>query len=301
MLSLVVLLSPLASTRAQGQDAADESSAYTAWYAASQAKEMAKAYELAGQYLAKFPSGQYADFMKKWIGGARGALFNEAIKAKDMDGMLRVGKERLTESPDDLDYLMGMALNLRINELFANPQKATHAAEVAELSKRAIDLIEGGKLPTGADPAKWKKDETLAWLYQNQAIVALKQDRDDNALQAFEKSTRLGATNPLIKTYNSLYCVSLRKQKYDAAVARLKALPEAERGDTPSEAAKAAVAEANREADAAIDCWARFIALAETQKAKTASDLFAYRNPQDPEGFRKLVDGHKQGQAAPGN
>ncbi len=309
MLSLLVFLSPLAGRRAHGQDAADESTAYTAWYAASEAKEMAKAYALAGEYLAKFPSGQYAEFLKKWLGGARGALFNEAIKAKDMDAMLRVGKERLAESPDDLDYVMGMALNLRINELFANPPRDAHAAEVAELSERAIDLIEGGKLPTGADPAKWKKDDTLAWLYQNQAIVAMKQDRDDNALQHFEKSTQLAATNPVLKTYNALYCGSLRKQKYDAAVARLKALPEAERGDTPSEAAKAVVAEANREADAAIDCWARFIALAETQNAsaevrtrigKTASDLYAYRNPQEPEGFRKLVDGHKQGQAAPG-
>src|SRR5206468_506320 len=206
MLSLLVLLSPLAGRRAHGQDAADESTAYTAWYAASEAKEMAKAYALAGEYLAKFPSGQYAEFLKKWLAGARGALFNEAIKAKDMDAMLRVGKERLAES------------------------------------------------------------------------------RDDNALQHFETSTRLAATNPVLKTYNSLYCGSLHKQKYDAAVARLKALPEAERGDTPSEAAKAVVAEANREADAAIDCWDRFLALAETQKAsedvrtrigKTASDLFA--------------------------
>ncbi len=122
-------------------------------------------------------------------------------------------------------------------------------------------------------------------------------------------STRLAATNPVLKTYNSLYCGSLRKQKYDAVVARLKALPESERGHPPSEAAKAAVEEANKEADAAIDCWARFVALAETQNAsedvrtrigKTAADLYAYRNPQDPEGFRKLVDGHKQGQAPPG-
>jgi hypothetical protein len=309
MLSPVVFLSPLAARRAQGQDAADESTAYTAWYAASQAKEVAKACDLAGQYLAKFPSGQYADFLKKWVSGARGALFNEAIKAKDMDAMIRVGKERLAESPDDLDYLLGMALNLRINELFANPPKDAHAAEVTELSKRAVDLIEGGKLPTGADPSKWKRDDTLAWLYQNQAIVAMKRDRDDTALQHFEKSTRLAATNPVLKTYNSLYCGSLRKQKYDAAVARFQALPEAERADTPSEAAKAAIEQANKEADAAIDCWARFVALAEAQNAsedvrarisKTAADLYAYRNPQDPEGFRKLVDGHKQGQAAPG-
>ena len=182
-----------------------------------------------------------------------------------------------------------MALNLRINELFANPPKDAHAAEVTELSKRAVDLIEGGKLPTGADPSKWK--------------------RDDTALQHFEKSTRLAATNPVLKTYNSLYCGSLRKQKYDAAVARFQALPEAERADTPSEAAKAAIEQANKEADAAIDCWARFVALAEAQNAsedvrarisKTAADLYAYRNPQDPEGFRKLVDGHKQGRAAPG-
>jgi len=308
VLSLAALLPLLSAPRALTQDEADESTAYTAWYAASQAKEVAKACDLAGQYLAKFPSGQYADFLKKWRVGARGALFNEAIKAKDMDAMLKVGKERLAENPDDLDYLLGIALNLRINELFANPPKDAHAAEVTELGKRAIDLIEVGKLPTGAD-SKWKKDDTLAWLYQNQAIVAMKQDRDDSALQHFETSTRLAAANPVLKTYNSLYCGSLRKQKYDAAVARFQALPEADRGDTPSEAAKAAIEAANKEADAAIDCWARFVALAEAQNAsedvrtrvgKTAADLYAYRNPQDPEGFRKLVDGHKQGQPPPG-
>jgi hypothetical protein len=81
-------------------------------------------------------------------------------------------------------------------------------------------------------------------------------------------------------------------------VQKYQALPEAERtGDSPSAAAQAAIDEANRHADAAIECWAKFLG---ATAGSTAQDLrskieaalaalYQYRHPDAPEGYKELV------------
>ena len=298
---------------AQDEPALEEAAAYGAWYQANEAKDVAKAYELAREYVQKFPKGQYAEFLTKWVAGARGALFNQALQKKDMAAMLKLGQERLAEDPDDLAYLVSLALNLRRYELFASPANFTHAAEAADFSKRAIALIEAGKVPGGADPAKWNKNDALGWLHQNLAAIAYKDEKKDDALAAFQKSTEADKDNAGLVAYNLLYAGFIHKDRYDAAVKQYQELPEADRqAAEPTEAAKAAVEEANRHADAAIESWARFAGLAEAQGtygetreriARALAGLWAYRNPEDPEGYLKLIEQHKAGAtagAAPG-
>ena len=304
-----VLLATLGSGTAAQETAPDEIATYQSWYAANEAKDIAKGYAAARDYLQKFPAGQYAEYLKKWASGARGTLFNQALQAKDIATMLRLGQERLSEDPKDLAYLLSLSLNLRRHELFGSPPDYAHAAEAADFSRRAIALIESGQTPPGADPAKWDRSDALAWLHQIVAVVAAKQDKDDEALAAFQKSSELDPGNGSRVAYNSLMTGSIYKSKYDGAAARYQALPEEQRqGAEPGAEAKAAIEEANRHADAAIAQWARFVALAEAQKsygetrekiAKALSDLWAYRHPDDPGGAAKLIDQHRPKPASP--
>src|SRR5512138_1284621 len=62
-----LLVLPAAPAAAQ-EVVQDEGSAYRAWHDASQAGDNAKALAAAKEYVAKYPSGQYADFVKKWMG-----------------------------------------------------------------------------------------------------------------------------------------------------------------------------------------------------------------------------------------
>jgi hypothetical protein len=301
-IGLALALALAAPLTAQDQGV-EEVTAYQAWHAASTAGDAAKAAELARAYLEKFPSGQYAEYLTKWLAGAELTRFNDAIKKKDMAAMVAIGQERLKQDPNDLTILYWMALNLRQNQLLASGA-ATHLEQAAEFSRRAIELIEKGGQPSGVDAAKWNKDANLAWLHQNLALVAAKQEKTEQALKEYEVSTGLAPGDPAIVARNTLGCGSLNKSLYDKAVEKYQALPEAERSpDGPSAAAKAAIDEANANADAAIECWARFLGVtakggAQEVRARiepALAALYQYRHPEAPEGYKALVEKYSTG------
>jgi hypothetical protein len=277
----------------------EEVVAYQAWTAAS-TTDPAKAAELAQAYLEKYPKGQYSEYLSKWLVGVQWNQFNEAIKKKDIAEMVRIGQKRLAVDPQDINFLYWMALNLRQHELLGSPEPA-HTKEARDFSRRAIDLVGSGARPVGVDPAKWNKDANLAWLHQNLALLAAKAGDDKEALAQYETSSALAPKDAGILARNSLGCATIHKAAYDAAAARYQAVPEAERsGETPSPAAREALDAANQEADAAVQCWARFLgvtkgsAATEELRSKVEAALAAvykYRHPDEPEGYKALVDG----------
>ena len=294
---LAAALLAVAPLHAQQEGNVEEVTAYSAFHAAQTAGDTAKATELARAYLEKFPKGQYAEFLTKWLTGARWTRFNEAIKKKDMAAMVAVGREALAQDPSDLNYLYWMAVNLRQNELLgagADP----NADAAAEFSRKAIERIEAGAVPVGVDAAKWNKDANLAWLHQNLALVAAKQGKTDEALQHYQKSSELAGKDAAVLARNTLGCGTLHKSRYDEAVAQYQALPEAARtSDPPAAEATAAIDLANREADAAIECWARFLAVTagsptdiRTKVEQALAALYQYRHPDEPKGYEALVE-----------
>jgi tetratricopeptide (TPR) repeat protein len=280
----------------------EEVTAYGAFHAAQTAGDTAKATELARAYLEKFPKGQYAEFLSKWLTGARWARFNEAIKKKDMAAMVTVGREGLAADAGDINYLYWMALNLRQNELLGAGAD-THADQAVEFSRKAIERIEAGAVPVGVDAAKWNKEANLAWLHQNVALVAAKQGKTEEALAAYDKSSALAPRDVALNARNTLGCGTLHKSEYDKAVAQYQALPEAARtSDPPAAEATAAIDQANREADAAIDCWARFMAVTAANPSEVRNKveqalaaLYQYRHPDAPQGYQALVEKYKAG------
>lgn len=305
LVSLVLATAP----HARAQEAnVDEVVAYQTFYQASQAGDAAKALEAAQAYVKQFPEGPNAAYIKQWLAKAttqsRGTQFNQALKDGNVAEMIRIGREQLAEKPDDLSYLTSLAVNLRKQVLLGSQKNPEWTAAAGEFSARAVTLIEGGAVPPGSDPAKWNKNTTLALLHQNVAIAAQRAERGDDAVRAYEKSLELSGDAASLTSYSGFYCGKLRKDKYDAAVTAYQALPEAERTATPpAQSAQSALDEINRQADAAIECWAAFVGA--TQKTNPFGDaratveqalkaLYASRHPDAPDGVQALIARHAE-------
>ena len=293
LVAALLVLGPVTSAAAQDQD---EAIAYNAWFAANQAHDIAKAVKAAEAYLAGFPSGQYADFLQKWLGPARLSLLNDAIKARDVDKMLAIGKEILAKDPDNLNVVYALAFQLRKDELLASPRSYAHAADAVELSQKAIDLVQSGKTLAGVQA--FDKDATLAWLYQIQAMVAEHEGNQDKAIQLYDRSTSLAPQDPGIAARNLLEVLAMRQSDYSEAATAYNALPdEARAAAEPSEEVKAARKKVDEDADALIDVAARFVALADVKGLPQATrdkvygileSVYKSRYPEETDPASKL-------------
>jgi len=284
--------------RAAAQDA-DDATAYGAWLASSQANDIPKAIEAAEAYLAKFPAGAYADFIKKWLSQTRLSALDTAIKAKDMTGMIAAGRLILANDPENLNVLYALAFNLRVREIFASPQNFGHAVEAREFAQKAVALVEGGKTLTGVE--NFDKNATLAWLYQTLAAVEANGGGTTAAIELYEKSSALGPDDVAIKGRNLLSVIALHQNAYSEAAKAFNALPEADRtAAEPSDALKAARDVLNGAADAFIDTAAAFIAFGREKKLpaatvdrvnQTLETVYKGRHPEDAtlEGLKKIL------------
>ena len=295
----VLVLAPVSPAAAQDQD---EAIAYHAWFAANQAQDNAKAVEAAEAYLGQFPTGQYAEFLSKWLAPAQLARLNEAIKAGQVDTMLDVGEGILKSDPENLNVMYALAFQLRRRELMASPRNYAHAAQAADLSKKTIALVESGKTLAGVQ--NFNKNATLAWLYQNLAIVEGKDGSTPKATELYEKSTSLAPLDPAIAGRNLLELLSWRQGAYAEAANAYNAFPEEERGAAElSSEVQAARSQVDAQADQLIDVAASFVALAEVKGLpQTTRDkvhgvlesVYKSRYPEDDgTGMQAAIDAKK--------
>lgn len=303
-MAILSLMLALASAAA-AQDAAkqkEEADAYTAWYTANQAKDFPKAYDLAKSYVGKFPSAQYAGYVKNWIVQTRWFLFNKARQEKNIAEELKLGGEALTADPENFDYIYFLAIDLRTVELFANPPNYSHETQAVDFTQRAIKLIEAGKILTGTAPDKWNKNPILAFFNQTLAVLAQKNKETDKAIELYKKCASLDPTAP---NY-FLQVGSLHYEKYSAAAKKFDALPTEQKAEPEKfPDAKVVFDEINSQADTVIDSWARFLALTQKDAAKweptrgqiekAAGDLYKFRHPDSPTGLQELINKHSTG------
>jgi tetratricopeptide (TPR) repeat protein len=301
-----MILALALSTPAAAQEVVqDEGAAYRAWYAASTAGDNAKAMAAATAYIQQYPTGQYADFLKKWYSTAQMTALDAAIKGKQTAEMIKVGREILAADPENLNVLYALAFNLRLNELMA--QKFDHAKEAKELSQKAISLIEDGKTLAGV--SNFSKDATLAWLYQSLALIEDNGGSADEARKLYEKSSALAPDDVAIKGRNLLNVLTTEQGSYAEAVKAYNALPEADRAAAePTEAVKAAREKLNAEGDALIDTASSFVAFGKAKNlpattvdkvSQLLETVYKGRFPEDAalEGLTKILA--DKGVAAP--
>jgi tetratricopeptide (TPR) repeat protein len=310
----LALFMPLASAKTVGgetnvQDPAakEEADAYGAWYTAYKAQDAAKTLELGKAFVQKFPSSKYADFIKKDFLREYGILFGIAVQAKNVAEIIRIGKAVLADYPDNLDFASAVVVQIRINELNANPPSYAHAADAADFAERSIKLIEAGK--TAGDKDKFNPKVTLAYMHQTLAIVYDHDKNVDKALSEYEKAGTLEPTNPAY----SFHCGRIRNDKYaaaatkyEAAQKKVDAIPDADRNAAEPkpdvkvalDEAKAALADVNSQADAVITCWARFLGLTADKKEweirpkilTAFTELYKFRHNGSTDGMEKLID-----------
>ena len=298
MLALAV---PYGSALAQDAKPRDEAAIYKDWYDANTAKDVEKAYPFAEEYLEKFPSGQYAAYLKKWRFNAYGFFFNKARQAKNMADELKWGKKALAEDPQNIDYLYLLAFDLRTNEIFANPQNLSHAADVIDFTNRTVTLIEGGKLPNGF--AADKKNALLAQLTQTLAVIEAKNGSKDKALEIYKKSAAYDPANSSLNAYSYLQCGVINQAKYGEASKKFEALPKEQKENPEDANHKAVLAEVNTAADAVIECWARFLASPESASygetrarvEATVKDLWKFRHDDKEDGLTEYINKFKPG------
>lgn len=281
------------------EEVQDEGSFYRAWHTASQAADQAKAMAAAKAYLEKYPTGQYADFIKKWLGTAQMTALDAAIKEKRTADMIAVGREILAGDPENLNVLYALAFNIRRNELLASPANFANAPAAVEFSKKAISLVESGKTLTGVQ--SFDKNATLAWLTQILAVNEGKNGTPAEAIKLYEQSTALAPSDPAIAARNMLAIVSLRQAKYGELAKAYNALPEADRAAAePTPEVKAAKDALNAEADALIDAAAGFVAFGKAKNLPAATvdrvnqmlqTVYKGRFPEDAalEGLTKIL------------
>jgi tetratricopeptide (TPR) repeat protein len=315
---LMSLYVPLASAKAivtgpTIQDPSpEEAAAYKAWFEANNQKDYAKALELAKAYLQKFPNGnaKNIEYLKtKWIPSVRGMMYKEAHDKGDVAGEIRIAKEVLAEDPDNLDYIWAVVVEIRTNEIAKN--NFSHAAEVTDLSQRAIRLFESGKTLTGVDVSKFNKNVTLGYLHQTAALVADNSKDSDKALAEYTKASELDPANAAYffhcgRINNDRYNVAA--QKYEAAQKKADAIPEADRNAAEPkpdvkatlDETKAALTEVRTRAEPVINCWARYLGLtmdkpseARTTVMTVVSGLFKFMNNNSEEGLTKLIEQNK--------
>ena len=302
---LVCLMAPIMAAafspgaRYQDDPVKAEADAYKAWYEAYTAKDLEKGFDLAKAYLAKFPTGDKATYMKKYIVTTRAQLFNKARTDKNIPEEIKLGNEALAEDPENLDYLFLLSLDIRTNELYMSPPNYTHSNELSDYSRRALKLIEAGKVPAVVDKTKWNQNQQLGAVYDSLGRVDAKKGAPDKALDNFKKAASLDPTNA-----SYFFAVgSLYQERYVAAATKYGAFPQADRdASEPKPEIKAAFDDANANADMVIENWAKFMALTigsdpwkstrdKVNDALTA--MYKYRHPDDADGLQRLIDKFK--------
>lgn len=274
--------------------AADEAAAYKAWYEANNAKDYPKGLELAKAYLDKYPNGQYAAYLKKWVPQVRAKMLSDAVTAKNLADIDRIGKDIMAADPENLDFALFLASQLRT--LDTNFQ---YVPDTVQFTQTSIRLIEAGKTPAPTNPPKpFAKNETLGYLHDTLASIDEHNKDTDKALEHYEHAA-------MIDPMNARYffnCGRLHQGRYADAAKVYQALPEADRtAPEPKPEVKAALDKVNAEADGVINCWARFLGLPKNdypadvkQKVQTAlTDLYKYRNNGSDAGLQKLIDDNK--------
>jgi tetratricopeptide (TPR) repeat protein len=294
----------IAATRQDDAAKKEEADLYGKLYEAIQAKDCAKVLELGKEFIQKFPNAQHAGYVKdKAIPGCRTALLNKAVEQKNVPEILKLGKDVLAADPENIDFLVFLAGQLGQNEVLASPPNFTHATDAADFAARSVRLIESGKMPSGQ---YIKKEATLAYLYRIQAVIGKNNKNTDKAIEHYQKAASYEPNNPQW----FLSCGSLHQEKYAAAATKFQAFPDEDKSAEPDKMkpeVKTALDAVNKEADAVIQCWARFVGLTLDKKdwdatrgqvQRVLTELYKFRHDGKEDGLQKLIDQNRPGSPA---
>ena len=260
----------------------------------------ALAYQAAKEYLAKYPKDDdvYTKYLKPWV-----ALYDKWDRKQRVPQLIydqknyaegyKLGKQVLTENPDDVATLMYLGYGAYLASTTA--KNDSFNAEARSYAQKAIAAIEGGRAPDEWKPFRDKSD-ALAHLYYTLGFL----DFRSNPTQAIDSFIKTALFDTDLKKSPSTYyflAFSYETGPYKTLAA---AYQTNFAGQPESAASKAALEKLNVVIDRMIDAYARAIATAGNDPANaqnraqwltSLTNYYKFRNNGLDTGLNELLAG----------
>lgn len=258
----------------------------------------AVAYQAARDYLQKYPKDddQYTKYLRPWV-----VLYEREERKRRLPELIyteknfaegyRVGKQVLADEPENLAALIHLgyggylATTEAKNESF-NPDARGYA-------KKAIQLLEAGKVPPDWKPFK-SKDDTLAYLYYTLAFFNLR-TAPDQAIEPLIKAAQFESDRKKTPSTYYFLAASYESGPYKTLAAAYQTTF-AGKPETPE--SKSALEKLNVIIDRMIDAYARAIAAAGNDPANAqnkaqwlakVTEFYKFRHEGSDAGLNDLI------------
>lgn len=143
-----------------------------------------KAYQYAKEYLTRFPKEKNAQNIRPFVVNYRKYLFGNALNEKKFADLFTIGKEILSENPDDVEVTMNLGYGGYMAVL---NKENSYADEGAKYAQTTLQIMEKGIFPKEYAPFT-SKDEALGWM--NLISGTLSFDKDEKtAASSLYKAT----------------------------------------------------------------------------------------------------------------
>jgi tetratricopeptide (TPR) repeat protein len=218
-----------------------------------------------------------------------GTLLDAYVRLGSTEEALKLGTGWLAKHPDDIPTLQNLTI-LASNEAIKG--NTSFAAQGRQYGMKAVELLEGDKMPAGFDAAKWPefKSTSLAATYRALGVLLYKAGDSAAALPALEKAAAAKSADPgvyllLSELHNNEY--EMRAKEYNVAPAAQKA---------------AALERVNAALDKVIESYAQAIAVTDSN-AQYAQVNAAIRQDYEKyykfrhkgaDGMQQLIDKYKR-------
>ncbi|MGH9872333.1 MAG: hypothetical protein ACRD9S_07690 [Pyrinomonadaceae bacterium] len=294
-----------AASPAQGQCTDENKVAWYGDFTKLRTTDTARAYEASKRYLSCSPTeDQYTTYLKKWNGlyekENRKLRFQPLLYGdKKFAEAFALGKEILADDPNNLRVMIDLGYS-GIHMAAPATKSETFNADSLTYSRKAIEMIESGKVPESLDgkSAPWApfkgKDDTLAYLHHGVGRLAVKSNPEE-------------ALRELIKALQ--YETDLKKEPWEyyfvAAAYETGPYPKLSadyktkflgKDETPE--SKLALANIGQIIDRMIDAYARAVALSgsdaknQAQKkdwTEALSTWYKFRNNDSEVGMNEFI------------
>jgi tetratricopeptide (TPR) repeat protein len=269
----------------------------------------AVAYQAAKAYMGKYgkEDDQYTRYLRIWIKAYEDdehALRVAAEKAdreqqllgsftqKDFAKAYGMAKQVLADNPENLKVLIALGYE---GVLASEARNENFNADAATYGRKAIQLIEAGKIPDTWDPFK-NKDDVLASLYYAEGFYALK-PRPEAAVADFIKTAQINSDRR--NSASTYYYLALSYQ--NGAYKRLSDDYQkrfANQAESPE--SKAALESIGKVVDKMIDAYARAVALAQKDPQQAAAmtswrarlaEFYKFRHDGSDVGLNEFIAG----------
>lgn len=223
-------------------------------------EDMEKAYQLAKEFIVRFPkeTSENAKKLKDFVKRYRENSFYKAFEDKKFADFFTIGKEILTDEPENI--VITMNLGYGGYDAVLKSKDKSFGEDAIKYCQKTLQLLEAGNLPSSFAPFT-NKEEAIAWMYYVVGYFSAEKDMKEAAIN-FYKST--------------LYESSLKKtsQPYIAIAYHYENTYEKSSGDLKAKVTAKTISDAdfktetdkiNAILDQMIDAYARAFKLGEVE------------------------------------